>query len=49
MSINTFLLVLAFVFLVLAAVNCPAPQRLSFGWAAMALWMLTVVLGGVRL
>ncbi len=49
MTINTFLIVLAFVFLVLAAVNCPAPARLSFGWAGMALWMLTIVLGGVRL
>lgn len=49
MSVNTFLVVLAFVFLVLAAVNCPSPSRLSFGWAGMALWMLTIVLGGVRL
>lgn len=49
MSINTFLIVLAFVFLVLAAVKCPEPSRLSFGWAGMALWMLTIVLGGVRL
>jgi hypothetical protein len=44
-----FLVVLAFVFLVLAAVKCPEPGRLSFGWAGMALWMLTIVLGGIKL
>lgn len=49
MSINLFLLVLGFVFLVLAALNVPSPPRLSFGWAGMALWMLTLILGGVRL
>lgn len=49
MTINTFLVVLAFVFLVLAAVNCPSPPRLNFGWAGMAIWMLTIVLGGIKL
>jgi hypothetical protein len=49
MTVNTFLVVLAFVFLVLAAFKTPEPSRLSFGWAGMALWMLTIVLGGVRL
>lgn len=49
MNVNTFLLVLAFVMLVLAAFKCPEPSRCSFGWTGMALWMLTVVLGGVRL
>lgn len=45
MSVNTFLLVLSFVFLVLAAVNCPSPARLSFGWAGVAILVLTLVLG----
>jgi hypothetical protein len=44
MSVNTFLLVLAFVFLVLAAVNCPAPRFFSFGWAGVAMYALTLVL-----
>ena len=48
MSVNTFLLVLAFVLLVLAALKTPEPGRVSYGWAGMALWMLTVVLGGIR-
>ena len=48
-TINLFLIVLAFVLLVLAAVKCPEPPRISFGWAGMALWMLTIVLGGVKL
>ncbi len=49
MTLNTFLVVLAFVLLVLAALKTPEPARVSFGWAGMALWRLTVVLGGVRL
>lgn len=49
MTVNAFLLVLSFVLLVLAAVKCPEAPRFSFGWAGMALWMLTIVLGGVRL
>ena len=49
MSLNLFLQVLALVCLVLAAFNTPSPSRLSFGWLGMALWMLTVVFGGLRL
>lgn len=45
MTVNTFLVVLAFVLLALSAFKCPEPSRLSFGWAGMALWMLTIVLG----
>jgi hypothetical protein len=45
MNLNTFLLVLALVMLVLAAVKCPEPPRLSFGWAGMACWMVAVVFG----
>lgn len=49
MTLNTLLLVLSFVLLALAACNCPSPARLSFGWAGMALWMLTIVLGGIKI
>ncbi len=48
MNLNTFLLVLALVMLVLAAVKCPEPGRLSFGWAGMSLWLLTIVFGGIK-
>jgi steroid 5-alpha reductase family enzyme len=48
MSINIFLQVLALVFLVLAALKTPEPAKLSFGWAGMALWMLTIIFGGLR-
>ena len=49
MTLNLFLQVLALVCLVLAAVNTPAPSRVSFGWLGMALWILTIVFGGLRL
>ncbi len=49
MSLNVFLQVLALVFLVLAALKTPEIPRLSFGWAGMALWMLTIIFGGLRL
>lgn len=49
MTLTTLLLVLALVLLGLAAVKCPEPPRVSFGWLGMAIWMLTAVLGGVRL
>jgi len=45
MSLNSFLIVLAVVFLFLAAFKTPEPTRLSFGWAGMALWMLTIAIG----
>ena len=48
MSINLFLQVLALVFLVLAAIKTPEPTKLSYGWAGMALWLLTIVFGGLR-
>lgn len=35
MSVNTFLLVLAIVFLGLAMVKLPEPPRLSYGWAGL--------------
>ena len=47
MSLHLFLLVLDLVLLVLAAVKCPEPAHLSFGWAGMALWLLTLVFRGL--
>jgi hypothetical protein len=49
MSVNLFLQVLALVCLVLAALKTPEHPRISFGWLGMALWMLTVVFGGLKL
>ena len=50
MNLNAFLVVLALVWLVLAAFKTPEPTRLSYGWAGLALLaILTVFLGGVRL
>lgn len=48
MSINIILQVLALVFLFLAAVKLTEPARLSYGWAGMALWMLTIIFGGLK-
>jgi len=49
MTLNTFLVLLGFVFLFIAALKTPEPPHLAYGWAGMALWMLTQVLGGLRL
>lgn len=49
MTLNAFLLVLACVFLFLAALKTPELARLSFGWAGMAIWMLYSVFGVIRL
>ncbi len=48
MSVNLFLQVLALVCLFLAAFNCPTPPRVSLGWLGMALWMLTIIFGGLH-
>ena len=49
MTLNLFLQVLALVLLVMAALKTPEPPRCSYGWTGMALWLLTFVMGGVRL
>ncbi len=48
MTLNLFLLVLALVLLVLAAIKLPEPTRLSYGWAGVAILDLVLVLGGVK-
>ena len=47
--LGTILLVFAFVLLVLAAFNCPAPPRLNLGWAGMACWVLSILIGGLHI
>jgi hypothetical protein len=47
--LGTILMVFAFVLLVLAAFNCPVPPRLSLGWAGLACWCLSILLGGWHL
>lgn len=49
MSVLVFLQVLALVCLALAAAKAPELSRVAWGWLGMALWMLTVVFGGLRL
>jgi hypothetical protein len=49
MSINIFLQVLALVLLVLAALKTAEPPRCSFGWTGVAILVLTLILGGLRL
>ncbi len=48
MSLHLFLLVLALVLIVLAAVKTPEPARLSYAWTGVALLVLEMVLGGVK-
>jgi hypothetical protein len=45
--LGTILMVFAFVLLVLAGFNVPAPPRLSLGWLGMACWALAVIVGGL--
>jgi hypothetical protein len=48
MTLHLFLLVLALVLAVLAAVKCPEPPHCAFGWASVALLILTLIVPGVR-
>ena len=47
--LGTILLVFAFVLLVLAAFNVPTPPRLNLGWAGMACWVLSILIGGLHI
>jgi hypothetical protein len=50
MSIITLvLLVFAFVLFVLGAVGVPNPPRFQFVAGGLALWVLSILLGGVKL
>ncbi len=44
-TINLFIMVLALVFLLLAALKVPEPERYpSWGWLGMFFWLLSVVI-----
>lgn len=47
--LTTILLVFALVFLILATVGVPSPPRFNLGWAGMAFWLASIVLGGLHL
>jgi hypothetical protein len=47
--LGTILLVFSFVLLVLAAFNVPIPPRVNLGWLGMALWCLSILLGGFHI
>lgn len=46
-NVGLILLVFAFVFAVIAAVVTPSVDRWSFGWAAVAFWIASELLGGL--
>lgn len=48
MTLHLFLLVLALVLACLAAVKCPEPPRCSFGWTAVAILILTLIVPGIH-
>lgn len=43
-----FLLVLALVLAGLGAVKCPEPPHVSFGWSAVAILILTLIVPGIH-
>lgn len=48
MSVTQFILILALVFLGLAAFNIPSPPRLSWGWLGLFLFALVQLVGPLR-
>lgn len=46
--LGTILLVFAFVLLALAAFNVPS-TRVSLGWAGLACWCLSLLIGGLHI
>jgi ATP/ADP translocase len=46
-NVGLILLVFAFVFAVIAAVIMPAAGRYHFGWASIACWIASELLGGL--
>ncbi len=47
--LGTILLVFSFVLLVLAAFWNPGPPRVNLGWAGMACYILSLLLGGLHI
>jgi len=49
MTLQAFMVVLAAVFLFLAAIKLQEPTRLAYGWAGMFIWMVSVFFGGFHI
>jgi len=48
MTLTMILMILAFILLLLAALNVPVPRGIALGWLGLALWVLALILGGVK-
>jgi hypothetical protein len=42
--VGTILLIIALILFILAAI--PVPSRFNLGWAGLAVWVLSILLGG---
>jgi hypothetical protein len=49
MNIGIVLILLAFVFALLAAISVPAPPRIQWGWLAVTFWLASLLVGSARL
>jgi hypothetical protein len=49
MTLAMILLIVALVLFVLAAIGLPSPPRFQFMAAGLAFWVLSILLGGVKL
>ena len=49
MSVSLFLLIVALVMFILVAANVPAPPRMNWLGVGLALWVLSIIIGGVGL
>jgi hypothetical protein len=49
MNAGLVLILLAFVFALLAAIRVPSPPRLDWGWLAVTLWFASLLVGSARL
>jgi len=48
-TLNLILLVLAFVLFICATAGVPSPPRFNLGWAGLAAWVLSIIIGGLKL
>lgn len=49
MNAGVILILLAFVFALLAAIRLPSPPRLDWGWLAITLWLASLLVGQVKI
>lgn len=45
LTLGTVLLIIAFVFFILAAISVPSPPRLNWVAAGLAFWVLAILIG----